>query len=511
MKKKYNKIFDCFFWCPVILTTLSCYLFTITNSSVGIDDPCLFWYIDWKVFLSQGRWGYELISPIVNVSTFLPGWIDLCTVLVYLLTSCVWIVLFYEASYEKFSKESCVIFACIYMSFPYLAEVFIFMAADLPSAFSMFFGSVAALVTWYGMKKKKWLYNIFGALFIALGYGFYETSMIYYLCGILVALFLNEIYGEGCNIRGVIMNLGILIGNVVCGYIISVCARNFFLRYYNMSGSNYTGGYFLYELDSTILLQVVNVFIELFKLIFFNEEVVNRTLAVCMLLWLGYLLLYVVKKRLITPLIYGMGIIFSNFCLILGTGNLALMTSVKRTLVTYGLFVAFSVAMSLNALNDIYFSFREGKTKFRKYIKLVVIVMCGVLVLRQSREMVDVFWADHQRSVLDSNKADHINFEVEKTEWYSKPVIYVGYSQDYIATMQKDPLGSYFYFFNDRTPAEINNFISYYMSAMGYVYPVMMEENMLEEAIVSSRTQPSYPQDGFVTEYEGYIVVKLGE
>ena len=57
-----SNLFDKFFWIPVVITTLLCFGFTLTNYSIGIDDPTLFWYIDWKIFLQQGRWGYEWIS-----------------------------------------------------------------------------------------------------------------------------------------------------------------------------------------------------------------------------------------------------------------------------------------------------------------------------------------------------------------------------------------------------------------------------------------------------------------
>lgn len=51
--------------------------------------------------------------------------------------------------------------------------------------------------------------------------------------------------------------------------------------------------------------------------------------------------------------------------------------------------------------------------------------------------------------------------------------------------------------------------IVYYMSALGYVYAVEIRKGDLNKAIVLSQEQAVFPQNGYVTEYEDLIVVKL--
>lgn len=93
----------------------------------------------------------------------------------------------------------------------------------------------------------------------------------------------------------------------------------------------------------------------------------------------------------------------------------------------------------------------------------------------------------------------------------NKPIIFLGSSENYLSTKNEDPLQSYFSFFKDRTDEEINNYITYYMNSLGYIYPVVTEKEQVEKAVEESEKQNIYPQTGYVKEYEDYIVVKLGE
>lgn len=445
----------------------------------------------------------------MNVSAFLPCWIDLLSVGIYLISAMMWVSLFYDASDGKFHKVSSTIFTCLYMSFPYLAEIFIFMPADFLSAFNMFFASLGAWNAWMLFKKKDIKKLILAIIFIAMGFGFYESVLVYFLCGVMIALFLEEVFSSSCKIRELIYKMLVLLGIIAGGVLLSKVILKLFLKHYNILENNYTGGYFKYNIKDNIVYQIWKVIKELMYLIFTRQDLVDFTLIISIIIIIIISVIVSFKKKNAISILLALGIIVSNFAIILGTGNLSIAQNTERILVTYGLFTSFSISMGYSIIMQIEIE-NEPLIKVKKILQIIVISGVLILNLRQSREMMGIFWADHLRATLDERKAGYINYEVEKTNWESKPVIFVGVSQDYLGVKDSDPLGSYFHFFYDRTDAERNNYLHYYMNALGYVYPIGLEDGMLEVAIENSIQQPKYPLDGYVTEYDKYIVVKLG-
>lgn len=511
-----KKLFDKYYWFPVILTTVLCFGFTLTNHAIGVDDPTpqFAWYIDSKILLSQGRWGYELISPLVNVSAFLPGWTDLISLCIYLVTGMIWVDIFTDASGGRYAKGSGVAFSCLYISFPYLARIYIYMLADLLSAYNMFFASLGTWSVWkiYEIQARRKRNFIIAVACIAIGYGFYESTVIYFACGIMISLFLKSVFGCIDTIKNIFYRLTMACMIVCCGFFLNRLILKIFLIHYSQNSIQYIGGYFAYDLSKNIFAQIWYVVQELIKAIAWNEDLVYFTLRLSIVfLLLGSVYVSWVRKK-IQPVLLAIGVIISNFALILGTGNLEIMYDVvqnkQRMLVTYGLFTSFCISLFVTFAMQLHIKWSEN---MQKIIKYAVIAGVSILVLRQSREMEGIFLADYQRAALDRQKAGYINYEVEKYDWQHKPVIYVGYAEDYLATREQDPLSSYFHFFGQWTELENHNYISFYMSGLGYIYPVGLEKGMLEEALQISKGQPSYPMEGYVTEYDNYIVVKLGD
>lgn len=510
-----KKLFDKYYWIPVILTAALCFGFTLTNHAIGVDDPTpqFIWYIDSKILLSQGRWGYELISPFVNVSAFLPGWTDFISVCIYLLTGMIWVVIFTEASGGRYTKASGVIFSCLYISFPYLARIFIYMSADLLSAGNMFFASLGVWSVWkvFERKEGKKKHAIVAVACIVIGYGFYESTIIYFVCGTMIAIFLKSIFVSIDKFKIIICRMVIASMVVCCGFFLNFLILQYFLMHYQQYSSQYISRYIVYDFGKNVFTQIWHIIQELVKAIVWNEEIVYASLRLSIVFLLLLSICVSLKKKNILPMMLAVGVIISNFALILGTGNLEIMYDVvqnkQRMLVTYGLFTSFCISLIYSVVMHLHIGWSEN---FRKGIMYLQIAVFSILILRQTGEMERIFLSDYQRATLDRQKAGYINYEVEKYDWQNKPVVFIGYMDDYLATKERDPLSSYFHFFGQWTELENHNYISFYMSGLGYVYPVGLTEGILEDALQESVGQPGYPKDGYVTEYGNYIVVKLG-
>ncbi len=514
-----KKIFDKEYWCPVLLTTILCFGFTLTNYAIGIDDPTpqFIWYMEsYRALLMQGRWGYKIISLLVNISEFLPCWMDLLSVFIYLLTDMIWVNLFFKVSGSKFQKISGVIFACLYISFPYLARIFIYMSADLLSACNMLFASLAVQNIWkvFEEQKEKRKNFILAITYIAIGYGFYESTIVYFICGVMILFFLKYKYISIDKFSLFLNKMVLMLGIGLGGIFFSKIILYFILKYYGMNGIEYAGGYIAYTLEKNIIIQIWDTIQKLIYGVFRGGELVDFTLRISIIIIILISMYTAIKKKNMLPLVIAIGMIVSNFAIILVTGNLDIMNDTKmnkqRILVTYGLFTSFSISMIYSIVMEINVEKGVWYKEIQRLLRYLTLFGMLILILRQSRQMHGIFWVDYQRAELDRQKAGYINYEVEKTDWKRKPVIFVGYSDDYLVTKDKDPLSSYFNFFKQWTDVEIHNYTSFYMSGVGYVYPIGLEEGMLENALQKSVQQPSYPMDGYVKEYDNYIVVKLG-
>ena len=67
-----NKIFVI----AIILVTILSFGFTITNSSVGMDETAFGRYYQDKEMLESGRWGSYLLYSAFDIVEYLPFWID---------------------------------------------------------------------------------------------------------------------------------------------------------------------------------------------------------------------------------------------------------------------------------------------------------------------------------------------------------------------------------------------------------------------------------------------------
>lgn len=503
-KNKYAYIFDKTYWLPVLMVTILTYGFALTNYSIGIDDPAMIWYIDEKRLLQQGRWIYEILSVIVNVSEFLPFWLDFISLLLYLITEIIWILVFLDSSGGKISKKSCIFFACLYISFPYIAEIFIFMPATILSAVNMLCAALSVYL--YRMffsvnriRNKLFLF-IGGGGLLAVGFGGYESSLIYYACGVVIVIWLEQIYINKFKICEIIKKITLSIAMGLCAIVISKIILFVLIKYYNTQSYSYASAYFAYGLQENILKQIINTCYALFRDILSDCNIVNVTLVFSIIIIVISSIYWSIRNKDLKILLMGISLLIVNFGIIIGTGNIAIANSTKRILVTYGLFTSFALSYLLTFLNKL----------SKRIIDVALVLFLCVIIIRQSREMVNIFLVDHQRAVLDTKKASFINYEIEKLDWKNKPIIFVGVSEDYVATMAEDPLQSYFSFFGDRVDEEINTYITMYMNCLGYIYPTALQTGMVQAAVSDAIDQTSYPKEGYVKEYSDYIVVKLG-
>ena len=129
IKEDYKKTIKYFceskiFVIAIILVTILSFGFTITNSSVGMDDTAFDRYYDGKEMLAIGRWGAYVIYQILNITEFIPFWLDFIAASVIMFTSVLWCLFLKKNLKEKLQIGAYIIFASVFISFPIILIIF---------------------------------------------------------------------------------------------------------------------------------------------------------------------------------------------------------------------------------------------------------------------------------------------------------------------------------------------------------------------------------------------------
>lgn len=122
IKKQYQEAIKYFinkkiFIMIVILITILSFGFAVTNSSVGMDDTAFDRYYQDKEMLAIGRWGSYLVYQILNITEFIPFWIDFIASSIIMLTAVLWCIFLKKNLEDKLSITAYIIFASIFISF----------------------------------------------------------------------------------------------------------------------------------------------------------------------------------------------------------------------------------------------------------------------------------------------------------------------------------------------------------------------------------------------------------
>ena len=193
MKKRFEKLMCLRFWLPVSIVLVLTYGFYLSNVSIGIDDPAGVFYFDWKVWLSQGRFGDEITSWFVDLSSYLPGWQNWIMLIILILSGIMWIVYFDGELNGTISVTGASIFLCIYLTFPYLTDILVIDNVAIFSSLSAFCAALAAIGLQEFQKMKKKLFFGVGIISLAIGLGCFETSAFYFIVGVVAGVFLHAI------------------------------------------------------------------------------------------------------------------------------------------------------------------------------------------------------------------------------------------------------------------------------------------------------------------------------
>jgi len=499
-----------FYWvCIIIATTLS-YGFTLTHFSIGVDDEVFHYYFQGHGLLMQGRWGSTILRPLFDSYLFLPFWLDFIALIFIVIGLTLFCGLFQKYSNRRFDDKASAIFSCIAISFPWIAHLFIFMAATLGIGLHLVFVGISLfLASKWIIDKKHFSYGIVGALSLGFATAFAETAMVFFMtigfALILLKLMTSPDKEAMYLVDGIILFLK-LIATVIVGLLIWRLGGVILLTIHNLSASGYVMGH--QNLDTSSFIGFVTTFSG-FLINFIQHRVlmvgnfvpttIDRMIWVAsiILIYIGTNITVALNRRAV--LFITLMLVASAYGLIIVTGNT---TPLLRITYTFSVLIAFCVALIYMLLQNI--SYKKFK------IKYLVLFIALWLTLFQTREMNIIFFLDYQRYQRDVMVMNTIIHDLNGLE-RDKPIVFVGLLPNGLPINEVAGATLFNWSRSGTSHGELHTSRLFYFFGMhGFTINRFTQPIDIDQLRLQIAEMEMWPADGYIREFEDYVIVRLG-
>ena len=496
IKNEYKRVAKYFlknkaFIVTIILVTILSFGFTITNSSVGMDETAFDRYYQDKEMLESGRWGSYLIYSCLNITKFIPFWVDFLVTCIIVMTAVLWCVFLKKNLEEKLSLGAYIIFATIFISFPIINECYIFSNSSLAVMIGTFLASLGIMIFYenYSNLHKKIIYVLI-AILLAFAFSMYEACGQVMLVSICVTAILMIYTNKDKKIKDIFKYLFATLGVVV----LAVILDEIVIKLIYLSGVRASN-----EADKEISWGRYGI-LESLQLIVFNITEAMRNIKYFPVLifdivsgiGLAISILQSDKKKNWMILVIFIAMFLSNFVI----SMLQLDYVLYRTCTSWGLFVAIIVMVAYKFLSEY------------KITKILATVCIVILVLLQTKYLNQLFYNDYMRYQKDLEIAHELIYDLEKSYNTSKPLVIMGTPYKSIGGYgaQSNSLSVLWWgkkAFNDNG----REFIKF-LNSLGYDFKRPNDEQY-EKGKIEAETMNRYPKDDSIRELEDCIVINF--
>ncbi len=494
-KEEYKKTIKYFFNSRVfifsiILVTILSFGFTITNSSIGVDDTAFDRYYQGKEMLSIGRWGAYIVYQILNITEFTPFWGDLVASIVLVSVAIVWCIFLKKNLKEKITMGAFIAFSSIFISYPLINEIFIYQNCNIAVMLGSLLASIGVMMFYenYQNIHKKSLYFL-AVMTLTLGISMYEASVQIMLLSTCItsAIMIFKQKNKWKNILKYLMfALGILLTAIILNsiivkliYLIGVPVSEAAEK--DINWGNYTILESLQIICYEIKCSVTNI--SYLPVLVFSISAI-----------LGFIISIIqsYKKRNAMILLIYIGMILSNFAIAI----LQLKGVIYRACTSWSLFVAIIIFFTYIYLSEY------------KITKIMSAIFITILVLQQSRYVSQMFYNDYIRYQRDLNVAFNLIEDLEKSYDISKPLVIMGIPKKSIGKdgSQVNSLSVLWWgkkAFNDNGAEFIK-----FLNSLGYSFKRPNDEQY-EKGKIEAENMNSYPKNGSIVELSDCIVVNF--
>ena len=494
-----------FYWICVLITSVLSYGFTLTNVAITADDEFFEQFIYDGVLLAEGRWGYVPIQRIFNSYIFLPFWRNFIALILVVVGITFICGLLRKYSKGRFDEKTATIFACVAISFPITAHIFMFMLATIELGLNLIF--VALALAWFArwaLEKKQLWYGVLSALSLGYGIAFRETAVVFFMISGFALLLLVFLYGEDEEISKFKSSLLIFVkmaGVLVVAVAFWFFGAMFFQRLLSVEPLVYTTRMIRYDTTTfSYFLRTVVDFVITFPIV-----VLRTTLGVASWLVIGFSAVligvgavYAVRRRRISILLTAVFLVISSYAMFLVLGWI---DPYYRMRTPFMILVGFAVALGYIISTEIEWK----KVKFKYFVVFVSIW----LVFYGSRMNNQIFYLDYMTYRKDVFVMETIIHDLEGLHM-EYPIIFVGMLPQQLPLVEK----AGYSIFNSgrrstwRTEVEVMRAHRFFEM---HGFPIEHPGPLSREVILYHLPyMENWPAQGYIRQAENFVIVKLG-
>lgn len=493
-KRQYKEAIEYFinkkiFISIVILITILSFGFAITNSSVGMDDVSFDRYYQGKEMLAIGRWGSYLVYQILNITDFVPFWIDFIASTIIMSVTVVWCIFLKKNLGDKLSITSYIIFASVFISFPIINEIFIFQNCNIAVMLGSLLASIGIMLLYENFNNihKKRIY-VYCMLILTLGISMYEACAQIVLVSIIITAFLIMYKnGENKNIfKYIFLALGIFAISVVLN---SIIVKIIYLLGVDSSfAAEKQIGWGKIKLEKSFKTLINNIQNSVTKFRYFPILIFDISVIIGFLI--GIIQTY--KKQNFMIILLYIGMVLSNFAISIIQLNMVM----YRTCTSWSLFVAIIIMILYIYL------------KKYKITKIIVSVFITILILQQTKYMNQYFYNDYIRYEKDLHVAYELINRLKENYNIDKPLVITGMPEKSVGEYGNQSNGLSILWWGRKAFEGMGIEYIKFLNTLGYNFKIPTSEQY-EKGNIQSETMSIYPKEGSIIELEDCIVINF--
>ena len=534
---------DKFYLISLLVTAIGSYYFLITNYSISIDDLEGHRYLNGEL-IAQGRISSSIINRIfqfpentVSIKDFL-GMILLCV-------GAIMFCMIFDRCIKTKNHIPQTVFSCLFVSYPLHSELFSYTGCFLSVSIGCILNALSILFIMDFFEKKKFRYLLYPVPCLMVIASWYESILLIYVQIVFAILIFRQMSDSKLKLGGVI-GKGLIYAAplaVATGleYVVSTAVR--LSLHLEKSIHAATDLSQRYSRDGTLIENVlgyINTLASRLVLSFLNYMPIQLFIFASALFFV-LILIITVKKRKLGIFLCGTGLFLSNFIISMILSNVLTF----RTCQSFSYFVAFTFFLLIILICK---AAERNNSQPLNIIYKTICILSAVLIAIQVNTISDYFTTDWIRYEYEKMILDDVGKELIKNYDLSKPVIFVGeleMSDEVTARASKAPNPliynvlikvpglkakfDKFEIYNCTDPVKIQftNAQSYlrwarhsfnqepiihFLEFIGFSGIKNGTEEQIDEVnSLVNNDLPSWPKEGYITETDKYIIVKLGE
>lgn len=536
------------------LAALCSYGFTVTHPAIGMDDTAVSLYFEEGVAPYVGRWCIFALNRIfrIRLDDFAPWMVELVSVLIFMLSVTLWCVLWRRIVEPKAQLPlwNYLFVACIFISCPLISEVFVFYLHNgICTGYGVTALALMALaesLSDRNAKKRRLRSLAVSALLLTVALGFYESFvMVYAIGGITVFLLIRRLYGRRGEESAYSAAFLKWLRNGVSAVAVSLLLRTLILEllkiaFHLQSLERYDVLYRRLFGDNFRVAGELAMNLKRFWMMYYVNGVVYLpvTVLVCSLAAIGlYSLWHGCRRRDFLMPLCGVGIVI-----------LPVLMSIVEGMPTH--YRAAQYVPVVGAFAVLLLFLEIGQRRRTGVLSAVCSLLLAVLIFNQCADMNRWFYLDYRKYQNAVEVMDRVAYDLEAGFDTDKPLVLRGayrvpyeISEDAYCSFSSpqyrmicrlsdsiDPHLKEKYFAENGqgyiyAQAPVVSVLQWGLTAFdgtcgqlmefwrmhGHSFRYVTDPEIIEaaEQIRTAEEMPGYPRDGYIREYEDYILINL--